>query len=504
MYKFLLTKLDQDVYELFAYFFENAVEYKKITDISSKLSISRRTIQLVFDRAMNIRVRYPFFKIEIYDGTHIKLEFASDFLLSQLYSVMLEESMPFQILDRLFKEKYVSLENTAQQYYVSNRTLQRKLKEITEILENYQLALNLKRKALFVGEEYRIRHFFHIMYWQIFDGNNVQYFGLTKRSVTDFKERLALYPSFYRRIDQEKFIQLFALSLYRLKRGFSIDKIPSEMKEMIHLTISFEQFKEELVVPLVKDNYMLKEVTENEYIFLYYMFSVMTTYLSEEIPDERIAMSQFSEQSLEAANLFSETAQQVFLIPESAKKYLFVNGLIIHSTSFLFASKNKIDAFGKTTTVKDYQRVFPKIFPLVQEMYQSLSKQSPIFNMMYASNNRILFQYSMLISTVTKINQSTVRIFHESKFGKIQEIRQKERLKRWFGCTLSFVSENPDFVVTDYPVDRQLFIDQNHKVQFFKWNSFPTGDRWLELIEAIEKFQNESSQSEDITQLLFL
>ena len=41
---------------------------------------------------------------------------------------MLEESMPFQILDRLFREKYLSLENTAQQHFVSNRTVQRKLK----------------------------------------------------------------------------------------------------------------------------------------------------------------------------------------------------------------------------------------------------------------------------------------------------------------------------------------------------------------------------------------
>ena len=73
---------------------------------------------------------------------------------------MLEESMPFQILDRLFREKYLSLENTAQQHFVSNRTVQRKLKEIMDILENYNISLNLKRKPLFVGEEYRIRHFF--------------------------------------------------------------------------------------------------------------------------------------------------------------------------------------------------------------------------------------------------------------------------------------------------------------------------------------------------------
>ena len=91
----------------------------------------------------------------------------------------------------------------------------------------------------------------------------------------------------------------------------------------------------------------------------------------------------------------------------------------------MFASKNKIDAFGKTTTDKDYRRVFPKLFPLVQEMYQSLSEQSSIFSTLYVSNNRLLFQYSMLLSIVARIDRSTVRVFHESKFGKIQEIRQK-------------------------------------------------------------------------------
>lgn len=179
MYKFLLAKLDQDVYEVFAYFFENAEEYESISDLANKLSVSKRRIVLVIDRALDLRERYPFYDIEIIDGRTISLRFASNFLLSKLYSVMLEESMPFQILDRLFREKYLSLENTAQQHFVSNRTVQRKLKEIMDILENYNISLNLKRKPLFVGEEYRIRHFFHIMYWQIFDGSNVRYFGLT-------------------------------------------------------------------------------------------------------------------------------------------------------------------------------------------------------------------------------------------------------------------------------------------------------------------------------------
>lgn len=103
--------------------------------MANKLSVSKRRIVLVIDRALDLRERYPFYDIEIIDGRTISLRFASNFLLSKLYSVMLEESMPFQILDRLFREKYLSLENTAQQHFVSNRTVQRKLKEIMDILE---------------------------------------------------------------------------------------------------------------------------------------------------------------------------------------------------------------------------------------------------------------------------------------------------------------------------------------------------------------------------------
>jgi len=65
MYKFLLTKLDQDVYEVFAYFFENAEEYESISDLANKLSVSKRRIVLVIDRALDLRERYPFYDIEI-------------------------------------------------------------------------------------------------------------------------------------------------------------------------------------------------------------------------------------------------------------------------------------------------------------------------------------------------------------------------------------------------------------------------------------------------------
>lgn len=321
MYKFLLTKLDQDVYELFAYFFEHAIDRELLSDLADHVHLSKRRIVLVFERARDLQKSYPFFEIDMREGRELALDFAPNFLLSKFYSVMLAESMPFQILDRLFSDKYVSLEETAQQHYVSNRTVQRKLKEVETILENYKIKLNLKKKPLFVAEEYRIRHFFHIMYWQIYDATNVRYIGLSKQSVRALKEKLTSYPSFYRGIDQEKFIQLLALSLYRFKRGFPVKEIPQEMKKMVHHTISYEQFKEELIKPLLNANLILSDVPETEFLFLYYMFSVMTTYLPEEIPSQLRVVDHFSEGSIATARLFAKTAQKIFLVPEGEIEY---------------------------------------------------------------------------------------------------------------------------------------------------------------------------------------
>ena len=94
-------------------------------------------------------------------------------------------------------------------------------------------------------------------------------------------------------------------------------------------------------MPLLRDNYLLNETSENEYIFfvLYVFSNDHPIYLMRSLyrVDEMMT-NHFSEESLQAAKL-SETAKQAFLVPDSATTYLFVNALNIHSTSLMFASK---------------------------------------------------------------------------------------------------------------------------------------------------------------------
>ncbi|WP_275344243.1 hypothetical protein [Enterococcus faecium] len=39
-------------------------------------------------------------------------------------------------------------------------------------MKNYHLSCSLKKGNPIEGEEYRIRYFFHLMYWQSFDENH--------------------------------------------------------------------------------------------------------------------------------------------------------------------------------------------------------------------------------------------------------------------------------------------------------------------------------------------
>ena len=491
MYNSLLNNLDQEVYELFSYLLANDFRYGSLSELAKKLKHTRSRMNLIIDRAKELQAIYPAYTIEITDTAELSINLSSEFLLSKLYALMLKETIPFKILDRLFSERYVSLEKTAQYYYLSNRTVQRKLKELNTILSNYDVSLDLKSKTLFKGEEYRIRYFFHTMYWQIFDETHKKNFDLTKTSIEKLKQTLKKLPTLYRHIDQEKFIQIVALSFYRIKRKHMIKELPEEMTKIKHLNISYEVFREDILKSVIKENYMVDKLPETEYQFLYYMFSVMTTYLPEEITEQGMRSLHLDTDSWRTAEIFAKTTQQFFNLPINVqdKRYLILNAWIIHSSSKVFSSENKIDAFGKTTTEKDYIRVFPDLYLKVKELYFNLANQSEIFEQLYHANNRLIFQYCMLISLLVQKQNRKIKVFHESKFGKVQDARQKKQMRQLLGEKIIFVNEDPEIVITDYPVDQQKYLAQNNKVQFFKWHSFQTTEKWIELLDFFENYK---------------
>ncbi|HFV1518731.1 TPA: hypothetical protein ACH587_002354, partial [Enterococcus faecium] len=59
--------------------------------------------------------RYPEYKLSfLSENKMIKVEFSSQFLLSKVYSILLEGTIGYILLDSLYKGTYQSLENLSQ------------------------------------------------------------------------------------------------------------------------------------------------------------------------------------------------------------------------------------------------------------------------------------------------------------------------------------------------------------------------------------------------------
>ncbi|HAX1326388.1 TPA: hypothetical protein JXV18_002685, partial [Enterococcus faecium] len=165
------------------------------------------------------------------------------------------------------------------------RTIQRKLRELNTILKNYHLSCSLKKGNPIEGEEYRIRYFFHLMYWQSFDENHSDILSSIKNK-RQLLEKFAKHAPYTRSIDRKKWISLLRISLQRMKQGHSITYVPEEMNKFVHPLITKEEFTHYILEPFFEANFWsMNHITPTEQAYLYFMFGVMNTYLEEDLLD---------------------------------------------------------------------------------------------------------------------------------------------------------------------------------------------------------------------------
>ncbi|HFL8186358.1 TPA: hypothetical protein ACN1NN_002341 [Enterococcus faecium] len=70
-------------------------------------------------------------------------------------------------------------------------------------MKNYHLSCSLKKGNPIEGEEYRIRYFFHLMYWQSFDENHSDILSSIKNK-RQLLEKFAKHAPYTRSIDRKK------------------------------------------------------------------------------------------------------------------------------------------------------------------------------------------------------------------------------------------------------------------------------------------------------------
>ena len=246
---------DQLVQQLFLYYYrsyQNSFSYKELID---ELDITYPMLKHALDQVEAIQAGYPEFSIDRGSRT-VTITFSEKFLLNKIRVNLTKETVPFIIWNAVFYQKFTSLDAFSQKNYLSRRTVQRQIAAFGPILDRYKIGLNLKKNDHLEGEEYRIRYFFHSFYWHVFDEIESNRPPITEKSASEIYQKITAYFPFIRHAAKERFINLLAVSVTRIKQGHVISEVPDSVRKFYNPFMAKGAFEEKLLLPFFEANFL--------------------------------------------------------------------------------------------------------------------------------------------------------------------------------------------------------------------------------------------------------
>ncbi len=493
MFSKLIDANEWRVYMFLSYCYDNHKTRYELKELMNGLNYTQSKLQTVIRQTELFTTYYAEYELTFIESKKfIQIEFSPTFLKSNVYATILRHSVGYELLDSLFKGNYRSLEHFSQTHFMSLRTTQRKLSELNEILQNYHLTCHLRRTNPLEGEEYRIRYFFHLLYWQVFDGKTQETAVQLKKEqqiLSIFNE----HAPYMREIDSRKFHAFFTVSVQRIKKGHLLKKLPEKIDGFQHPLIGKKEFIAKILKPMLAyELIVVKELTELECSFFYFMYGVMNTYLECDLT-EPVNRKVWSEEEVR----FVDYLEKYFHVSltEKERTYLLVNLAMIHQYSLVFGTKRKIDAFGKSMREEELQRSFPMMYPTMKRFFYEFSEKKHPVLQYYERNQRLIFQYCMLTRDVFMKYEKPLTFSLQSKYGKTQELWEKNRILSATNRPLKCVrlSEEPDLVISDYPIDLDKYGLGNTPV--FYWSGQPTRNDWQRLQSVMKGLRGKRIQS---------
>lgn len=470
--------------------YQQTFNYKELID---ELNISYSMLKQVLDQAEAIQKEYPEFTIER-GNKGIKIVFSEKFLLNKIHVNLTKATLPYLIWDAIFHQKFKSLESFSQSQFLSRRTVQRQIGSFSSILAQYEIGLNLRKNGYLVGEEYRIRYFFHSFYWHIYDEIESNRPPIAQKSASDIYQKLTEYFPFLRHADKERFINFLAVSVTRIKQGYVIREIPESVTKFFNPFMSMGVFEKELLIPFFEANYLFpKDLPKEEFLYIYYMFTIGQSYSQESIQQIQLQSPSFLSDYRQLMDGWIDQVEErlQFKFGLNEKRFLLINATYIFSFLLTFGIGKKIDAFGDYIAVSEVENQYQYLFEILGKIAQSLKITDPAWEKVLSSNS-YKYYASQLLNYTLMDHDLPIRVAIESKGRGLEEKLQKQMLVRMSPRPIIIVGirENPDVVISDYAIDLSKYFPRKIP-HLFQWDERQYLPDWIRVITFINKVRDE-------------
>ncbi|WP_413497762.1 helix-turn-helix domain-containing protein [Carnobacterium maltaromaticum] len=167
--KKLLDKPFHLILKLLEHFYKK-IPQETINYYSDFLNVDRRTIlKIITDLERDIADCQweNQLTLEVTE-TKIIATFSTNFSLENFYRYYMERSLCVELVQSIFKEAEISLDQIIENFFVSRTTFYRRITPLKEVLAEFDLELDFTKKQFLIGEEKQIRYFFSVFFWEIF------------------------------------------------------------------------------------------------------------------------------------------------------------------------------------------------------------------------------------------------------------------------------------------------------------------------------------------------
>lgn len=486
-YNQIIDSDDQLIYSILTEFLNKNKQKIRIEEIKEQFDLSSHKLIKISERIDQLAK-----KTETFDFIATNKEWCFKttpiFSLQDVHTEMIKSSVSYKLLMEILNSSFTSLEEFSQKNFMTKRTFYRKINGLTDYLNNYHLKLNLRKYTLLEGDEYFIRYFYHLLDWQMY-GVKKKRTQLTSKQINHLNLLLKTHYPFLRNIDRARWIHYFDISLIRIKNGFFLSYLPESIENYNNSCLSLDVFKELFIKPItIFPNKLEQSKREKEIILLYYMLSMMTTYSIEDITYIQSKKHSSIIHTEETISTFIDTIQSMFNIYLDSVETIFLvmNLQVIHSKTLVFATQKKIDIYGIKTSEQDLDLFFTSYYHEVKSQLLN-SKLQKQFENLYSKNERLFFQYCMLIREILERKKPFItKIYLQSKFGKLQEEWQKRRVAEilYDNTKVLFVEKetDADLVLLDYVVSMDEINDK-----FYIWNTTPSAKNWEYIFNYVDQ-----------------
>ncbi|MGY3750816.1 helix-turn-helix domain-containing protein [Vagococcus acidifermentans] len=161
---------------------------------------------------------------------HLPKSSSPQYVIDYLKMIYMENSLEYNILECLFKEKYASVSVLAEKLYITPSSLYKKIYQIEETFNSFGLKFiwgENVRSNLAIQEK-KLRYLYYYLYWNIFKGFR-KFPGIPTKEIMTIQQAVALNPV---KLKQLEYI-LYIIK-QRLVSGHRVE-LPNEIKEVIRI-----------------------------------------------------------------------------------------------------------------------------------------------------------------------------------------------------------------------------------------------------------------------------